>query len=316
MTRLPREPLDADERALAARLPHLHGRDQPDAGLDARILAAAHAAVSTVPAGNRRRGWIVPLTAAASVSLAVGLAWQLQPPPAPSVSAVHTPVAGADPARATGQPVKHSIEDAPMPSADAVQSKPMPMPMGPPPREATPVEDNARIAREIAPAEPVPEASGSAPVFVPSPPPEAAMADAMPVTAMPPPPAPPPPTTPAPAAPAAVPSQAAMARSAQADGAVSVSGTVLKAQAKRVRQQNEAQAAAETSTLDAFANTGDEEEVPPATMDAPAARDAWLRRIGELQQQGKIDEAKASLAEFRHRYPDVVLPPELRKLEP
>ena len=36
----------------------------------------------------------------------------------------------------------------------------------------------------------------------------------------------------------------------------------------------------------------------------------------ELQQQGKIDEARASLAEFRRRYPDAVLPPELRKLEP
>ena len=51
-------------------------------------------------------------------------------------------------------------------------------------------------------------------------------------------------------------------------------------------------------------------------MDAPAARDAWLRRIGELQLQGKVDEARASLAEFRRRYPDAVLPPELRKLEP
>jgi hypothetical protein len=27
-------------------------------------------------------------------------------------------------------------------------------------------------------------------------------------------------------------------------------------------------------------------------------------------------EAKASLAEFRRRYPDAALPPELRKLEP
>ena len=45
-------------------------------------------------------------------------------------------------------------------------------------------------------------------------------------------------------------------------------------------------------------------------------RDAWLKRIGELLKQGKHDEAKASLAEFRRRYPDVSLPPDLRKLEP
>ena len=44
MTRLPRQPLDADERALANALPRPHGRDAPDAALDSRILAAAHAA--------------------------------------------------------------------------------------------------------------------------------------------------------------------------------------------------------------------------------------------------------------------------------
>ena len=59
-----------------------------------------------------------------------------------------------------------------------------------------------------------------------------------------------------------------------------------------------------------------DEEVPPATADAPEVRDAWLKRIGELLKQGKHDEAKASLAEFRRRYPDVSLPADLRKLEP
>ena len=49
MSRFPREPLDAEERALAAALPRLHGRDEPDAALDARILSAAHAALSPVP---------------------------------------------------------------------------------------------------------------------------------------------------------------------------------------------------------------------------------------------------------------------------
>ena len=45
-------------------------------------------------------------------------------------------------------------------------------------------------------------------------------------------------------------------------------------------------------------------------------RDAWLRRIGELLAEGKADDAKASLAEFRRRYPEATLPPELRTLEP
>lgn len=58
------------------------------------------------------------------------------------------------------------------------------------------------------------------------------------------------------------------------------------------------------------------EDVPPATADSPAVRDAWLRRIGELLAEGKADDAKASLAEFRRRYPEATLPPELRTLEP
>ena len=53
----------------------------------------------------------------------------------------------------------------------------------------------------------------------------------------------------------------------------------------------------------------------PATADAPEVREAWLRRIGELQRQGKTAEARASLAEFRHRYPKAVLPAALHALE-
>ncbi len=38
----------------------------------------------------------------------------------------------------------------------------------------------------------------------------------------------------------------------------------------------------------------------------------WLARIDELRTQGRVDEARAGLAEFRKRYPDYVLPPALR----
>ncbi len=58
-----------------------------------------------------------------------------------------------------------------------------------------------------------------------------------------------------------------------------------------------------------------DEEVPPATADSPEVREAWLRRIGELLKQDKVEEAKASLTEFRRRYPHAIVPPELRKLE-
>lgn len=307
MTRLPREPLDADERALATHLPRLHGRDEPDAALDARILAAAHAALSPAPLSKRRRSWIVPLTAAASVSLAVGLAWQLQPPAGPQVTPASAEVAAQGAAGENDQGVMQSIGAPPPPSANVVESKPLPM-ASPARQQALPMGDDAPVAREVAPAEPAAEPRATAPMFVPPPP--ASMTDAMPVEVAAPPPAPP-------APPAPVTTQGAMARSTAADAGASAVGAAMPAQAKRIRQ-NEAEAAAtlDTVTSEEFAKAIDEEDVPPATMDAPAARDAWLRRIVELQQQGRIDDAKASLAEFRRRYPDAVLPPELRKLEP
>lgn len=58
----------------------------------------------------------------------------------------------------------------------------------------------------------------------------------------------------------------------------------------------------------------DEEVVPPATADNPQVREAWLQRIRELAQAGKTDEARASLREFRHRYPAHTLPEDLRAL--
>ena len=71
MTRPTRPPLDADEQAIAARLPRLPGRTEPGPSLDAGILAAARAAVGTAPPpaskrpALRRRRWIVPTSVAA-----------------------------------------------------------------------------------------------------------------------------------------------------------------------------------------------------------------------------------------------------------
>jgi hypothetical protein len=59
-----------------------------------------------------------------------------------------------------------------------------------------------------------------------------------------------------------------------------------------------------------------EDEVPPATADSPAVRDAWLQRIRGLLGSGDLAGARASLRAFVHRYPDYVLPDDLRALEP
>lgn len=64
--------------------------------------------------------------------------------------------------------------------------------------------------------------------------------------------------------------------------------------------------------------------LPPRAVAAPApaadklersvdlAPEKWLERIEELRKQGRLDEAKASLAEFKKRYPGFRLPDVLR----
>jgi TolA-binding protein len=42
--------------------------------------------------------------------------------------------------------------------------------------------------------------------------------------------------------------------------------------------------------------------------------EAWLKEIGELKREGKLKEALAELETFRKRFPDYVLPPELKEL--
>ncbi len=38
----------------------------------------------------------------------------------------------------------------------------------------------------------------------------------------------------------------------------------------------------------------------------------WLERIEELRKQGRLEEARTNLAEFRKRYPDYQLPESLK----
>ena len=52
------------------------------------------------------------------------------------------------------------------------------------------------------------------------------------------------------------------------------------------------------------------------TLAAQGLRQIGLRRIGELVAEGRMDEARESLAVFRKRYPEEILPPELQPLEP
>src|SRR5690606_14563195 len=71
------EDLAREERELAAlyrRLPNA----EPDAALDARVLADADRAVAR-PARRRAQPWLIGLGSAAALVLVAGIAWRMQP---------------------------------------------------------------------------------------------------------------------------------------------------------------------------------------------------------------------------------------------
>ncbi|MGJ7904823.1 hypothetical protein ACSAMQ_20510, partial [Lysobacter sp. 1R34A] len=72
------DPLSPEERELAERLLRLGPHDGPSPALDARILAAAHAAVAP-PRRREKTRWPAWIGVAASLTLAIGVAWQLRP---------------------------------------------------------------------------------------------------------------------------------------------------------------------------------------------------------------------------------------------
>jgi hypothetical protein len=80
--------LTPEERDLANRLSRLGPHGGPSPALDAKILAAAHAAVNKRPARNRRHwlglsgipgGLMTGVGMAASLTLVLGVVWQLRP---------------------------------------------------------------------------------------------------------------------------------------------------------------------------------------------------------------------------------------------
>jgi hypothetical protein len=291
--------LTPEERMLAQRLARLGPHGEPSPTLDARILAAAHDAVARTQARRPRRRWPVAFGIAASLALAVGVAWQLRPLPQAALYRSEAPAAAS--AQTTSQPA--AIAESPMesatmpedataiaPQADAAANTPTPTP------EAS--RESAKTMKSAAPAPPPPvEQPPIEPDIVLDNPASAeAAAQSAPVAAprafsmQPPPPAP---------------------------------ATSDKRQSAAAAADAAANALPETNTLDRLQATGTAEaaasdepgtDVPPATMTSPEARDAWLARIRELLAAGKPDAARASLREFMHRYPDHPLPDDLRAL--
>ena len=70
-----------------------------------------------------------------------------------------------------------------------------------------------------------------------------------------------------------------------------------------------------TSPVAPSAKSSQPEAEAGADSFAPAPPEDWIRRIRELRDDGDIAAARSLLASFRTRYPDYVLPKDLRDLQ-
>ena len=318
MTRIP-DPLDADERALADLL----ARDAlpgPSPQLDARILAAARSATTattTTTASPSRRPrprprWIAGMSIAATLVLAIGIAWRLRPLPPqqqPARDMTVSAVRVVEPAARTASP-------QPPAAADAVYRQ-MPSPPAQQAAKAIPAERDSAAAADKASPPPGPPVvyDAPAPMDVQAPPPA-------------PPPAPPAPSNPAAnseAASAMANAQAAKASAPAMRAATASPPNAFEQQGQRGDARTldriettsagvDAAAAADAAAEGGISRAVLDEE-PPATADSPQVQEAWLQRIRELLSAGETDAARNSLAEFRRRYPKYALPEDLRPLK-
>ena len=290
MTMQDRNPLDPQERELAALLARIRPRVEPGDDLDARILAMASREAwqpSATPRSRRHRRWPAWLGAAASLAAVAGFLWQVHPilDPSPQVAPVAAP---ADAGDGTGrQPIRY-VEPAVATSPEATPPPP------PPPRV---MADRPAPRATVPPARPAPSATKAvgtdvpAPVTAKSPPPVSADIAGAPAASESV-PSPPPPS-------AAAPIAVSGARSTHAPPS---SASTTPSPPAPVR----------TSATEPRTSAFDER--PPATTDSGEVQQAWLARIGTLKAEGRVDEARASLKEFRQRHPNAEIPPELKSL--
>ncbi|TDK26013.1 hypothetical protein E2F46_05270 [Luteimonas aestuarii] len=319
-----REPLTPEERDLAQRLSRLGGHAEPPAALDAKILAAARNAAR--PSLHRKRArWPLGMGMAASLALAVGVAWQLRPLPETEVMQAPSETASAammdhetPPARTAD--FSREVEQAAAPAPDAEPQVAV-TPAEPAPPDAPTPLSSLQQAPPPAADEALQEEPPAALLFdAPSPPP---------------PPAPPAPPAAAPAAPASAPAGAAAEAADAAAAKVraqeqerrtarseSTSDTMRAAGARpdRAGETITATGSRVRQAQPALPERADEyideplDDRPPASFATAEARDAWLQRIRELVAEGELDAARASLKEFRRRYPQHSLPADLKAL--
>ncbi|MDQ3495722.1 MAG: hypothetical protein M3485_09450, partial [Pseudomonadota bacterium] len=243
----------------------------------------------------------------ASLALAVGVAWQLRPLPDAGIEYSEAPAATARPVPPDiTAPAADNADDE---LADGMwrQGAPTAATQSPEtlPEEVSRTRE-AAARREAAAVEVVPQPPAAAEPAVAGTPGATSPVAFPPAPAPPPAPAAPPPSQPDRSVLRSVDSQAPQP---QRDATQAQKSAAARADA----------AAAETgpySRNEDLTGVHDEpyDEQPPASADSPEVRRAWLARIRELVAEGRLEPARASLREFRRRYPQAPIPDDLQPL--
>lgn len=328
------EPLTPEEREMARLTGHLGPQAEPSTALDARILAAAHAALEGKQPARRKPRWPVALGLAASVVFAVGIAWQLRPlQQTPMAASSEAPVAAAE---------QEAVADsaATLPQADlaetpastkSVSAEPAQIEQAPPaPTKALMApapspELRAQQPRQLAGAAKTSESRRQAQ------PAGNIGADSMP----PPPPAPPAPPAPAVMAAAPAPADDASipfapdplegysAYAAADSPTANLGAAAAKPQADALAEAKAARTAAsarhrESASLDRVEVTGS--RMKRTDLQVPVSDDAqlpvteWLERVRTRYGLGDAGAAKQSLLLFVKDHPSEPVPDDLEPL--
>jgi hypothetical protein len=334
------EPLTPEEQELAAQLSRLGPHAAPSPALDSRVMAAAHAELAQASGRRRKPRWPVALGLAASVLLAVGVAWQLRPlQEAPTASEVPSVAAAPEPAREAPAPLRSadlaeqpSAADAAAPPIAPPQAFPAPAESAPaapaasPPRQKSAASGTASRAlstpRKASARDSAPEpAAASADRYSPPPPPAAppVMADEARADAA---------AAPAPVLQAGTSDaertavqaeQAAQAKRARDEA---TSNRLLLRGNEQHRRQDSAAVAASAAAQDALAEEAGSARATlrrtdlqlPVAEDAKLAPAEWLDRIRLRRDLGDSGNASASLRLFVDAHPFQRVPEDLRPL--
>jgi hypothetical protein len=294
-------PDDGDLEALLARDGRLArawreaSREEPPAELDDAVRAAARRAVHAGPrVGHGPFGgrWRVPLSIAAVLVVSATLTLLV------AERREHVPSAGLDTA-----PAAPPAADAP-PAEDQKLAEPHA-----PAKDAAPPGASAPLRKQ--PAAETAQPAGESRTELYDAPTEA-RGTAAPTTEL----EAPAPTEPAePAAPAAAPSSLDTVGEHRAAEGKKDRGPQAFPERERASAESRAKARLERDAgeVEKRESLGARSAAQPAA-EPPLDPKTWLDRILALRREGKLQEAERSLQEFRRRYPDYPLPPELAPL--